>query len=173
MPCCTQRWALRRPIAQLTHRCFRPGRLDGHDPGSQLRHTVLGVGVGIGAPDSVVHVHGADVVPERPERVPEARGVGPAGDEAGHRSPGADQLVGTYECLDPGGDSARHDHSVTQRPVVLPGPHGRSANRGAAAQARKVSIAVSTWARSSQCSVAWAIGSTRAAGKLPSAASMT
>ena len=59
-----------------------------------------GVLFGLGAPQHVVHVQAFDPVPERLERMPEARGVWTARDEAENVAAGRDQVMPADVLLD-------------------------------------------------------------------------
>ena len=82
---------------------------------------MLGVRVGCGAAHAVVDVHGGDVVPERRERMPEARRIGATGDEARDPATRLDEVVGADERLDARCQRLPHTPSVTEAPV---GPTG-------------------------------------------------
>ena len=77
-------------VAQLGLR-LRRRRVD--DLGTEHVATEAGVDVGLLAAQSVVHMQGRDHVAELLKHVPEARRVGPAGDEARDLASGRDQLM--------------------------------------------------------------------------------
>ena len=144
------------------------GRVD--DLRSERRGAVLGVGVRLGAPQAVVHVDGADAVPERPESVPEAGRVGAARHEARDLAAPRDELPGPDVRL----DALEHVHgrsvpnggeiALVARPPGRIGQPGRSSKRGALAHATRVSAARSTASASSAWGAACGTCAIRAAG---------
>ena len=101
-------------VAQRAHRRLGRRRFHPNDPRIHGGCAVVGVGVRGGTADTVVDVDSSDVVPERPERVPEARRVGTARDEARDTATRLHEPVGPDERLDACRQRRRHTPSVTE-----------------------------------------------------------
>ena len=92
---------------------FSRSGFDARDLGSERLGAERGVGVGVGAAETVRDVQRPDPVAERAEHVPEARRVGSPGHEAGHVAAGLDQTLRPDVVVDAAPDCGRtHDWIV-------------------------------------------------------------